>query len=72
MHTSAERLTPAIQQDLREMHPDPFVQASIWDLYLNAPGLLDAAPYVTLARTEGLSWDDLVTARKPTTTPKED
>lgn len=33
---------------LRDLHPDPFVQAAILRLYKEAPGLLDPTPLYAL------------------------
>lgn len=41
-------LTIPAQAALREMHPDPFVQAAVWRLYTEAPGLLSEATAITL------------------------
>lgn len=45
--------TPELTATVREMHPDPFVQAAILRVYTEAPGLLDSAAYVALAYAEG-------------------
>lgn len=57
---------------LQEMHPDTFVQAAILRLYREAPGLLDAAPYVKIAAAEGLDPQQMLEARPTPTTPQED
>lgn len=54
----------AVQAALREMHPDPFTQAAIERLYQNAPGLLDAKPYVTLAYAHGMTAQEIFDARE--------
>lgn len=55
---------PAVTQALREMHPDPFVQAAILRLYEDAPGLLDAKPYVALAYAHGMTAQEIFDARE--------
>jgi hypothetical protein len=51
----------AVVRAVRQMHPDPFVQAAILRLYAEAPGLLDSAAYVALADAEGLDAHQMLT-----------
>lgn len=59
----ASRLTPPVVQALQETHPDVQAQESLWDLYVHAPGLLDAAVFVRLAYAEGMTPEQITNAR---------
>jgi hypothetical protein len=65
---SKPTLTISTQAALRDMHPDPFVQAALWRLYVEAPGLLDATAWVKIATAQGMSPDQMMTARANATT----
>lgn len=58
--TPAPRKMPALIAAADELTPDPEVRSAILRLYAYAPGLLDTATYVHLARAQGMSPQDMV------------
>lgn len=63
-------LTEPVAQALQQMHPNTFIQTAAWNLYVYAPGLLDAAAYVKIAHAEGIPPTAMMERR--TTTTQED